>query len=78
MKENNKSLILGIYQHYKGGTYRIIGVAKNSNNLEEFVVYEALYNNPESKLWVRPLKEFTEEILWPDGTTKPRYNFLNK
>ena len=71
-------LVPGIYEHYKSGRYRVIGVGKHSDNLEEFVVYEALYDNPESKLWVRPLKEYTEKIVWPDGEIKPRYNFLQE
>ncbi len=66
----------GIYEHYKGGRYHVFGVGKHSETLEEFVIYEALYDNPESKLWVRPLKEFTEEIIWSDGIKKPRYLFI--
>ena len=52
----------GIYRHYKGNKYRVIGVAKHSETLEELVVYEALYDNPEGKLWVRPLEMFLEEV----------------
>ena len=68
----------GIYEHYKGKKYRVIGVAKHSESLETLVIYEALYDNPESKFWVRPLNEFVEEIIWPDKTQKPRYNFLHE
>jgi hypothetical protein len=56
------NLKLGKYKHYKGNFYRVIGVTKHSETLEELVVYEALYDNPESKLWVRPLKMFIEEV----------------
>ncbi len=55
-------LKLGIYEHYKGKKYRVIGVAKHSETLEDMVVYEALYGNDLSKLWVRPLKMFLEEV----------------
>ena len=51
-----------IYQHYKGGKYRMIGVAKHSETLEEFVIYEALYDNPVSKLWARPIGLFVERF----------------
>ena len=53
---------LGKYQHYKGHYYRVIGIAKHSETLEEMVIYETLYDNPKSKLWVRPLKMFLEKV----------------
>ncbi|MCR4275076.1 MAG: DUF1653 domain-containing protein [Candidatus Campbellbacteria bacterium] len=53
----------GIYKHTKtGNLYRVIGIAKHSETLEDLVVYEALYDNPKSKLWVRPLSMFEEEV----------------
>ena len=52
----------GIYKHYKGKEYRVIGIAKHSETLEDLVVYEALYENEVSKLWVRPLSMFEEEV----------------
>lgn len=53
----------GTYKHAKtGNLYRVLGVAKHSETLEDIVVYEALYDNPKSKLWVRPLSMFEEEV----------------
>lgn len=53
----------GTYKHAKtGNLYRVLGVAKHSETLEDLVVYEALYDNPKSKLWVRPLSMFEEEV----------------
>ena len=49
----------GIYRHYKGNSYRVIGVGKHSETLELLVLYEALDDNPDGKLWVRPLSSFT-------------------
>lgn len=65
----------GIYQHFKGGKYRVLGVAKHSETLEDLVVYEALYDNPRSKLWVRPLAMFLEEVE-RDGIKQPRFTYL--
>jgi len=59
-----------IYQHYKGEKYRVIGIAKHSETLEEFVVYEALYDNPESKLWARPVRLFMDEVEWEGKKVK--------
>ncbi|MBI3046247.1 MAG: DUF1653 domain-containing protein [Candidatus Harrisonbacteria bacterium] len=54
------SVKLGIYEHYKGKKYEVIGIAKHSETLEELVVYRALYG--ENQLWVRPIKMFIEEV----------------
>jgi hypothetical protein len=50
----------GIYRHYKGNLYEVIDIARHSENLEDMVVYRALYGGFE--LWVRPLKMFLENI----------------
>lgn len=50
----------GIYKHYKGNEYEVIGTAKHSETEEELVVYFAL-KNP-TQLWVRPFGMFNEEI----------------
>jgi len=34
---------LGIYRHYKGNEYEVIGLAKHSKTLEDMVIYKALY-----------------------------------
>ncbi|HKC05019.1 MAG TPA: DUF1653 domain-containing protein [Patescibacteria group bacterium] len=67
---------LGKYQHSKTGNfYNVIGVAKHSETLEELVVYEALYENPQGKLWVRPLKMFLEKVEI-NGKIVPRFKFI--
>ena len=68
-------LRLGIYRHYKGREYRVFGIAKHSETLEDMVVYEALYENEVSSLWVRPLTMFTE-IVVVDGVSMPRFVYL--
>jgi len=56
----HKLKIGGKYKHHKGNFYRVISIARSSEDLEELVVYEALYDNPRSKIWVRPKKMFEE------------------
>ncbi len=65
----------GIYQHYKGKKYLVIGKAKHSDTLEELVVYTTLYENPESTIWVRPEESFLGEVEI-DGNFLPRFKYL--
>ncbi len=55
-----KGIKLGKYKHFKGKEYEVLGIAKHSENLEEFVVYKALYGKRE--LWIRPAKIFLEKV----------------
>lgn len=50
----------GVYRHYKGNTYQVIGIAKHSETEEDLVVYRALYGA--FGLWVRPIDMFCEEV----------------
>lgn len=68
---------LGKYKHYKGKEYKVLGVAKHSETLEELVVYECLYDNPVGKLWVRPKAMFEEEVEI-DGQKIPRFKYIDK
>ncbi len=60
----------GLYRHYKGNEYRVIGLARHSETLEPLVVYQALYG--ERGLWVRPAAMFTGEVE-VDGQRRPRF-----
>lgn len=50
----------GRYRHFKGNEYRVIGMAKHSETLEDMVVYQALYG--EQGLWVRPAAMWNETV----------------
>ena len=63
----------GLYQHYKGPKYRVLGVARHSENEELVVVYQALYG--EGGLWVRPLSMFNEQVE-VNGTPVPRFALI--
>lgn len=61
----------GVYEHYKGGRYEVIGVALHSETLEPVVVYKPLYET-KAKLWVRPYEMFVEKVE-VDGSSRPRF-----
>lgn len=63
----------GKYRHFKGNEYEVIGIAKDSETLEDMVVYKALYG--EGGLWVRP-KTMFEETVERDGKTFPRFTYI--
>lgn len=63
----------GLYRHYKGPEYQVLGMAKHSETEEELVVYRALYG--EFGLWVRPVAMFTETVTL-EGKVVPRFEFV--
>ncbi len=65
---------LGIYQHYSGKLYQVIGIARHSETLEELVVYQCLYGS--YGLWVRP-KTMFEEIIEHKGEPQPRFKYIS-
>jgi len=47
------------YKHFKGHIYKVIAIAKNTETLEDMVIYE----NVETKeTWARPYEMFTSKV----------------
>lgn len=65
----------GLYRHYKGNDYQVLGVARHSETEEEVVVYRALYG--QHGLWVRPLAMFTENVE-VEGRAVPRFRRMGE
>ena len=65
---------LGKYRHFKGNEYEVIGIAKDSETLEEIVVYKALYGD--FGLWTRKKTNF-EEIVERDGKKQRRFTKID-
>lgn len=66
--------IHGIYKHFKGNYYLVEEIVRNSETLEDMVVYRKLYDD--GTCWVRPLTDFLEEIdheKYPN--VKQKYRF---
>lgn len=68
------SIATGIYRHYKGQSYRVIGTARHSETMEELVVYQALYGD--YGLWVRPASMFAETVEL-EGEPIPRFALID-
>lgn len=66
---------LGIYEHYSGNLYQVLGIARNSETLEELVVYQALYGN--FGLWVRPKEMFLSTVEF-NGKNMMRFTFVSE
>ena len=65
---------LGVYRHYKGNQYEVIGFAKHSETLEDMVIYKALYG--EGGIWVRPLSMWGE-LVEIDGKAIRRFEYVD-
>jgi acyl-CoA thioesterase I len=72
-KMSEANLKSGIYRHYKGNMYQVLGVAKHSETMEDVVVYRALYGD--GGLWVRPLSMFAE-FVEVNGNKVKRFEFV--
>jgi len=60
----------GLYRHYKGLLYEVVGTVRHSESLEPMTLYRALYGD--KGLWVRPAAMFNEEVVI-DGRVQPRF-----
>lgn len=64
------SVTPGIYRHYKGNLYQVLGVARHSECEDWLVLYKTLYGD--YSLWVRPLAMFTGTVTTAAGE-QPRF-----
>ncbi len=60
----------GLYRHYKGRDYEVLGTAIHSETGEHLVVYRPCYG--ERGLWVRPQSMFLGTVII-DGMPVPRF-----
>lgn len=61
------------FKHFKGGIYKLIGKATDSETQEELIVYQAMYGD--NKIWVRPVDMFYE-VMTIDGKQVNRFQEL--
>lgn len=52
-----------LYKHYKGGTYKVISMAKDSGNADVVIYRSVLFGS----IHTRPLKDFMEKLTYYEG-----------
>ena len=75
-----EGLRCGVYEHYKGRKYLVLGVARHTETGELLAVYVPLYELPDNRgvqMAVRPLKMFTEQVE-AGAVTRPRFRFTGE
>ncbi|MES2974005.1 MAG: DUF1653 domain-containing protein [Pseudomonadota bacterium] len=60
----------GLYRHYKGNLYDVVGTVRHSETLEPMTLYRALYGT--HGLWVRPAAMFNGDVVI-DGVKQRRF-----
>lgn len=70
---NGYTFKAGIYQHYKGPLYQVVGACKHTETGDELVYYRSLYGD--FGFWARPLAMFFEDVEY-DGKIMPRFTFV--
>ena len=61
----------GIYEHWKGGLYRLLLVARDEATGEPVVIYVSVSGGG-GECWVRPLASWLDEVETPAGR-RPRF-----
>jgi hypothetical protein len=69
------SLVRGKYRHFKGGLYKVIGIAQHTETNEELVIYQAL--SGDRKLWASSEKMFLQKIKI-GGKKILRFKYIGK
>ncbi len=62
----------GLYEHYKGGRYRLLWVALHSETQEPLAIYVSV-GDGEGRVWARPAHMWSEEVTLPSGERRPRF-----
>ena len=64
-----------VYKHYKGGRYLVLHLVEESTNARKGNVGVIYVSLTYGTIKHRDLKEFIEEVEWPDGITRSRFIF---
>lgn len=76
-KQTSRPVTGGVYRHFKGNEYLVIGTARHSETNDLYVVYQALYGD--RPLYVRPLDMFMSPVdhsKYPSATQELRFELV--
>lgn len=72
---NQPTIRPGVYEHYKGKKYFVLGMSRNTETNEVCVVYRPLYETDWPHLVHRNAQMFSENVT-VDGRQVPRFRFV--
>jgi hypothetical protein len=73
--ETSADLACGVYQHYKGDHYLVLGVARDDRDDSMLVIYVRLYGRTGVPMTARPLDGFLATVDTPEGPA-PRFRYV--
>lgn len=69
------SIAPGVYEHYKGKKYFVLGLSRDTESNEVCVVYRPLYETDWTQLVHRNARMFLEQVT-VNGVQVPRFKYL--
>lgn len=70
-----KNILSGVYKHYKGKYYLVLGLAQHSETGEKLIIYVPLYVNTGPRLFARPVEMFFEKVEIK-GKKQSRFKYI--
>jgi hypothetical protein len=75
---SGQTLKKGWYKHFKGGVYKVLGVAKHTETLEEFVLYIHKCDENRDGYWIRPKEMFLGYKHLENGKKVKRFEYVGE
>ena len=72
--QNPMNSHLVLHRHFKGGLYIVLGVARGTEDNNDYVVYQAIGSAP---MYVRPFENFYGEVILPNGNKITRFTVVH-
>lgn len=70
-------VLTGVYRHFKGQHYLVLGLAHSAHNDEVYVVYVPLYAHPGAPMAIREVSDFLSTIQL-NRATVPRFQYCGQ